>query len=437
MRILIAGKYPPTQGGTAKNTFWLARGLALRGHTVTVVSNALAVEDEYRAVLSETDNEILMGAGFGQEASVQYKFKSFDRASQVVDFIPSLRPNLETLIDLLISEVRETKPDVIVSMYLQPFAIAADYVSQSYRIPHVLTHAGSDIFYLAKQPGFTHVLSDVFRRADVVMTVPPAVAAFLSAGVDPKKIVRMPGPAVPWSLFSPEGEELDFSALIHLVRQQRPDWPEQPPLPAKRPIGIFGKVSETKGSFALIDALSLLERRGICVPLAMLAAGPESTSCYQSIRDNNLADQTVFLPPIPHWQIPKFIRSCRAVCFLEHRFWLDAHSPSVPLEILACGRALVISAEAAGKKPWSDILVSGQNCLIVADPTNVLELAGAIEAVSDERYCAQLGEAGSLAVPVEWRRADPASYLAQQAAKVAQHPTPRRTSPVGFSVVRM
>ena len=48
MKICILGKYPPIEGGVSTQTYWLARGLAQRGHHVHVITNADEVEDMFR-----------------------------------------------------------------------------------------------------------------------------------------------------------------------------------------------------------------------------------------------------------------------------------------------------------------------------------------------------------------------------------------------------
>ena len=48
MNICILGKYPPIEGGVSTHTYWLARGLAGRGHQVHVVTNADDIDSSTR-----------------------------------------------------------------------------------------------------------------------------------------------------------------------------------------------------------------------------------------------------------------------------------------------------------------------------------------------------------------------------------------------------
>lgn len=58
LRICIVGKYPPIEGGVSASTYWLAYGLAARGHEVHVVTNADEVEDRYRIHLGPADADM-------------------------------------------------------------------------------------------------------------------------------------------------------------------------------------------------------------------------------------------------------------------------------------------------------------------------------------------------------------------------------------------
>src|SRR5688572_24421354 len=57
MKVCFIGKYPPIEGGVSATTYWLARGLAQRGHEISVVTNADEVEEDYRMHLVPGDEE--------------------------------------------------------------------------------------------------------------------------------------------------------------------------------------------------------------------------------------------------------------------------------------------------------------------------------------------------------------------------------------------
>src|SRR5579862_3413321 len=59
MKLCLIGKYPPIEGGVSTLTYWMARGLAQRGHDVHVVTNADEVEATFRMTLEADDEPLL------------------------------------------------------------------------------------------------------------------------------------------------------------------------------------------------------------------------------------------------------------------------------------------------------------------------------------------------------------------------------------------
>ena len=46
-KIALLSKYPPLEGGIAAKTYWLARGLAARGHEIHVITHGISSGREY------------------------------------------------------------------------------------------------------------------------------------------------------------------------------------------------------------------------------------------------------------------------------------------------------------------------------------------------------------------------------------------------------
>ena len=83
---------------------------------------------------------------------------------------------------------------------------------------------------------------------------------------------------------------------------------------------------------------------------------------------------TWLIPVIPHWKVPEFIRACDAVCFLERNFPIKIHTPTVPREILACGRCLLLSREIMEKQAYRDLLVDRKNFVLIENPQDIKSL---------------------------------------------------------------
>src|SRR5438046_2982008 len=53
MKICLLSKYPPIEGQVSTVNYWLARGLAERGHQITVVTNAKEVDNTCRLFMND------------------------------------------------------------------------------------------------------------------------------------------------------------------------------------------------------------------------------------------------------------------------------------------------------------------------------------------------------------------------------------------------
>ncbi|MFT3775185.1 MAG: glycosyltransferase [Minicystis sp.] len=143
-------------------------------------------------------------------------------------------------------------------------------------------------------------------------------------------------------------------------------------------------------------ALARLHEQGRRFNLVTLSNGREKSKFLQAIRDAGLSECTWVLPFIPHWRVPEFIRACTAVCFLERKFPVEIHTPSLPREVMACGTCLVLSGEIADKPYVAAAgLRDGENVLVVQDPSNIDQLSAALDRViTDPERARAIGKAG-------------------------------------------
>ena len=101
--------------------------------------------------------------------------------------------------------------------------------------------------------------------------------------------------------------------------------------------GIYGKLGDNKGSFALLAAMHRLKLEGLDVGLVALAHGrPDVEARFRErARELGLTDRVLQIPFLPHWRVPEFLRGCLAVCCLEQDFPIGFHSPIMPLRGVA------------------------------------------------------------------------------------------------------
>jgi glycosyltransferase involved in cell wall biosynthesis len=200
-------------------------------------------------------------------------------------------------------------------------------------------------------------------------------------------------------LFAPEGDGLDLASLRSEAAQD-PDtrdclWGD---FAGDRPyFGVYGKLGERKGSFALLAALHRLKRRGVDVGLVALAHGGAAVEerWRAEASELGLKDRILQIPFLPHWRVPAFLRGCLAVCCLEQDFSIAIHSPIMPREVLMSGTCLVGATEIIRKLPSFWQLPHGYGCVAIKDVNDVETLSERLAAiVEDPGTAAEIGKRG-------------------------------------------
>jgi glycosyltransferase involved in cell wall biosynthesis len=392
-------KYPPIQGGVSMMSYWLARGLAERGHEIHVVTNAMEVEDEYRIYMDEDDRASYEprreSGGFVQVHHTQ-------TSSRGLTHIPQSNAFVAKLSSVATQVVRQYRCDVVFAFYLQPYGLAAHLVSHWTGVPYMVKHAGSDLGRLMKQPTLTTAYREVVKAADTVWTSPAMKNTFLALGGSEEHLWFGRTPQVP-SVFNPTAPVLDLNALLQKLAQVDVDHVRnvlinRNPIDSSKPtIGIYGKVGEVKGSFDLLRALALLKGQGLDFNLVALTQGTALPAFKQAIHELDLQERSWTLPFLPHWRVPGFIRACTAVCFLEREFPIAFHTPTIPREVMASGTCLVLSREIADKQHrLKSGLIDGENFLLVENPREHADLARQLQVViEDPARAARIGLNGA------------------------------------------
>jgi hypothetical protein len=150
--------------------------------------------------------------------------------------------------------------------------------------------------------------------------------------------------------------------------------------------GVFGKLGERKGSFALLSAMEHLKQQGLNVGVvAMAHGGPEVEQRFRhEVLARGLVDRVLQIPFVPHWRVPDFLRGCLAVCCLEQGFPIAHHTPIIPLEVLSCGKCLVGSSEIIRKIPDHERLPNGYACVAIEDVNDIDRLSDRLAAIAQD-----------------------------------------------------
>jgi glycosyltransferase involved in cell wall biosynthesis len=381
VRIAIIGKFPPIEGGVSARTYWIAHGLAARGHEVHVITNAKEVRAPFRMYMREADwlrCEATYDAG-----SVTVHWTDPDDRSQY--YIPMASPFVSKLA-AIVARVHSQHPfDVVHSYYMEPYGVAGHLVAEMTGVPHVARMAGSDAGRLWHHPQLAPLYDHVLQSAEAVVAVGAVADRAVERSVDSSRIVPGGAFVLPENVFSPFGPVLDLDSVRAEVTHD-PElcdlaWGGLPP--SMPYFGVYGKLGASKGSFSLLAALHRLKQNGIEVGLAALAHGPTSVEreFQAKVLELGLADRVLQLPFLPNWRVPEFLRGCLAVCCLEQGFPILFHSPMVPREVLMCGACLVGSTEIIRKLPTYTLLPDGYGCVAITDVDHIEALAEKLTAI--------------------------------------------------------
>ena len=426
MKICLVCKYPPIQGGVSTQCYWAARGLASRGHQVHVVTNANEVESAFRIDLDEAD--------LGPQGDYSRRFPDTGGFVQVhsteppdtgrLYYIPLGNPTVSRLATLATDVIRREGCEVMFSYYLEPYGVAAHLASGWTGVPFIFKHAGSDLYRLLPLEELRTGYLEVLARANRILSRGASLRELVSLGLDETRFASNVVFRVPLDHFHPDAEPLDLDRLAGKHGRAPLD-------PARPVLGVYGKIGEYKGSFDLLRAMARLAREDAAPNLVLVGGGWQQERFLRLGRELGIDHHLRFLPFIPHWRIPAFIRACDALAFLERDFPIGAHSPGIPEEILACGKCLVVSEEVARKQIRRYAIRDRRNVVVVSDPRNADELADGLRfALEDRDRAAEIGRRGREELLGEPGTQDWVGAIEQLLAEVAGEPlAPRRLVP--------
>jgi glycosyltransferase involved in cell wall biosynthesis len=432
VRICVLGKFPPIEGGVSTQTYWTAHALARRGHDVHVVTNAKEAKAPYRMYMRAEDWS-RCDACYGDGSVTVHWTDPLDHSQA---HIPLNSPVVTKLATLATRAHRVRPFDVIFSYYLEPFGVAGHLAAELTGVPHVVRMAGSDAGRLWHHPQFELLYDHVLRSAQVVIAEGAGAERAREHGTSPDRIASAGGFALPEDLFVPDGPDLDVRALSTDARSDTllKDLVWGSLLDHLPHFGVYGKLGEPKGSFALLAAMQQLKQAGVDVGLVVLAHG--APSVQEAFRARaaglNVADRILQIPFLPHWRVPEFLRGCLAVCCLEQGFPIELHTPITPREVLLCGTCLVASTELIHKFRRYERSPHGYGCVAIADVNDPDALSAALAAiVHDPKAARAIGARGrsfaleiqrDISFPLGLERVFQAAAMRQQLPDVALTP---------------
>jgi glycosyltransferase involved in cell wall biosynthesis len=323
MKVLFISKYPPIEGGVASRNYWLTRALGARGIEVSIVTNALTVEEMWREDLGQSGHEV--SKDFQPPHVRVHSLKS-----EAPAHIPYSPAYLSRLVSLGLKVLGEHGGDVIDTHYLEPYGAAGFIIKKITGLPLIVRHAGSDIYRLLQNPDFRYFLGRVIQEADCLFFSRSLMPLIRSLGVDEKKRATFSHGALDDSAFTPDGEKFDFAQNNIIV-------------PSGIPILTYmGKAGPYKGIQETIRALAGIKRD---FRFLMVANGRKMEEYQAEIASHNLEEKVINIGFVAPWIIPSILRASTALLHLENNFPIPIHRPVQPFEAIATRTPLVLSRE--------------------------------------------------------------------------------------------
>lgn len=152
IKVLLIGKFPPAQGGTATKTWRLAK---------TLLNEGIIFE--------------FIGLPFPSEYTTPDCREIHSRRHIVLNnyapwFLPGGSADSERLAAMALETARKFKPDLIEVNYLATYALPAAWTAKTLGLPLLVRHAGSDVAKFLKHSSFKAALSKIIEDAAAVVT---------------------------------------------------------------------------------------------------------------------------------------------------------------------------------------------------------------------------------------------------------------------------
>ncbi len=343
-KIAFLSKYPPIEGGIAAKTYWLARGLAIRGHMVHVITHGLSTGREYRI----QDNE-------NNPAPVQNLW--VHRPQEEMPWhIPEDNENALALLDLTIRVIREHAVQILDTGYLVPYGIVGHLAKESTGVHHIVRHGGSDLEKFFKRQVLGTVLNEAIAHADRVVT--------------DKHYRDLLEPMVPHLVCQPA-----------YVPDEEAFTPSDAPRPQLR-LAVIGKINyywQQKGLHLIVDIMQQLTEHFECWIVGQgkgivdfqRSLGPETVSNFK------------WHPFVAPWEMPHLLNQLDGIFIFESGLPHPVVS-NLALEAIYSGVG-IITDRTDFAETYLDIVKTDKNQVQVVSPSESSLAAGMIEQWVRER----------------------------------------------------
>lgn len=362
--VLFTASYAPRVGGLETAVARLAREFQAIGRQVTVVTNRYPRDlPRYERIDGVAVYRILFPAPV-----VPRSEWTPTRLGKFLLLLP-LAPWALLRLWLLL---RSLRPTVLNVHYLSSPALYVALLARLglLRARVVVSCHGSDVTAVPPPSGARALSRWILRRADAVTACSSDLAGRVAALMG-----RVPGGTVRVVY---NGTDIDEFAGAAPFRRPRPY------------IFSVGRLVETKGMRALVEALGVLRARGIDRDLIIAGSGPQEAALRALVERLGLGERVYFDGPAGRARLASLYHGCAVFAFapLAEGFGI------VSLEAMACARPVV--ATRVGGIP--EVVRDGETGLL-ARPADPVDLADKLAVVlADPARAAEMGRRGRLRV---------------------------------------
>ncbi len=342
--IAFLSKYPPLEGGIAAKTYWLARGLAARGHTVHVITHGISAGQEYQY----QDKESSPGT-----TPNLWVHRPTD---EIPWHIPEDDENTLKLLDLTIKVIREHAVQILDTGYLVPYGIVGHLAKESTGVHHIVRHGGSDLEKFLKKKVLVTILGETIAHANAVVTEKS----------NQKLLGPMASHLVYQPAYVPDGEA--FASSVEPRSRYR--------------LAVIGKINyhwQHKSLHLIVDIMRQVTEQ---FEFWIVGQGKGVTDFQQSI-GSKIASSFKWCPFVHPREMPRLLNQFDGIFIFESGLPHPVVS-NLALEAI-CSGVGIITDRADFSETYQDIVKTGENQVLVVPPSESSLAAGMIEQWVRER----------------------------------------------------
>lgn len=336
-RIAFLGKYYPMEGGNASRTYWLARGLASKGHEVHIIADRPEAGREYAC------------QGDSEPPDKLSNLSVHRPAYEIPWHIPESDEQSLALLDLTLNVIKKHNIDVLDTGYLAPYGMVGHIASRLCGVRHVLRHGLSDVEDFFKKGVFNSLLHGTIKSADAVITDERYADIFKPLNsntfVHHPYIVDTDSFAIPYA-----GGE-------------------------RKHLAVVGKINyywDRKSLRQISDHMHNLVEKYDCTCVCQGIGLPE---IQKSLGRNTISEYAWpgFMAP---WEMPRFLSKVDAL------FIFAKPAPHLPVSNLAmealCAGVGIITNDADFSKHYESLISANENQVLVINPAELFATSSAI-----------------------------------------------------------